>query len=436
MLPRLFYACREPHAYNARAMQQVEANPAPDRCEVLVIGAGPAGSACAHALACAGVDVLLVDQHRFPRDKVCGDGLIPDAHAALRRMGVYDEVAAHALPVQRVRCVAPRGAHIDVPGTVSVLPRRVLDHLLLRHAQRAGARVRMPARFIAPLLEGDRVVGARLQAGDQTLEVAARWVVLATGAAAPPLQAAGLCTRQAPSGVALRAYVRHEGLARQLRELHLVWHPRWRGGYAWLFPGPDGCFNLGAGITSASAADDGQRSTLGETNLRHLFEAFCQQYAPAAELMRDGEMLSPVKGAPLRCSLRGARWYRPGLLATGEAIGSTYAFTGEGIGKALETGQLAARALLQAGATPALRAAVSDAVVPKRYAATLQDLQTRFDLYETANHVNRRPWIADLVVWRAQRSPRLLRRLSGLLDETSNPGNLFTWRGIGKLLFE
>jgi flavin-dependent dehydrogenase len=52
----------------------------PSSCDVLVVGAGPAGSACAQQLARAGFKVLLVDQHDFPRDKVCGDGLIPDAH--------------------------------------------------------------------------------------------------------------------------------------------------------------------------------------------------------------------------------------------------------------------------------------------------------------------------------------------------------------------
>jgi hypothetical protein len=105
-----------PLAYNPPPMPTPDF---PSSCDVLVVGAGPAGSACATALARAGVDVLLADQHRFPRDKVCGDGLIPDAHAALRRLGVYDEVAALAQAVPYVRCVGPRGGHVDVPGTVS-----------------------------------------------------------------------------------------------------------------------------------------------------------------------------------------------------------------------------------------------------------------------------------------------------------------------------
>ena len=106
----------------------------PPQCDVLVVGAGPAGSACAQALARAGHDVLLVDQHAFPRDKVCGDGLIPDSHGALKRLGVWEEVAALAQPVPHVRCVGPRGGQVDVPGQLSVLPRKVLDHVLVRAA--------------------------------------------------------------------------------------------------------------------------------------------------------------------------------------------------------------------------------------------------------------------------------------------------------------
>ncbi|MDM0036016.1 FAD-dependent monooxygenase [Variovorax sp. J22P271] len=69
---------------------------ASNACEVLVIGAGPAGSACAQVLPAAGLDVLLVDQQAFPRDKTCGDGLIPDAQRALARLGLLDAVLARA----------------------------------------------------------------------------------------------------------------------------------------------------------------------------------------------------------------------------------------------------------------------------------------------------------------------------------------------------
>ena len=60
----------------------------------------------------------------------------------------------------------------------------------------------------------------------------------------------------------------------------------------------------------------------------------------------------------------------------------------------------------------------------------------KFDLYERANRVNAHPWLADLLIWRAKKSPRLLQRMSGVLNETSNPGNLVSLKGISRLFFE
>ena len=409
--------------------------PLPTRCDVLVIGAGPAGSACAQLLARAGRNVWLVDQHDFPRDKICGDGLIPDSHAALRRLGVYDEVAALATPVQHVRCVGPRGGFVDVPGALSVLPRKLLDHILVRAAVRAGVRLATPWRFEAPLVESGRVVGARLKslAGEPALvDVRADWVVLATGAVPQALTAAGLCDRHTPSGVALRGYVKCDALVGRITQLQLVWHPRLRGGYGWIFPAPGGLFNIGAGQTGSHLRQRDGKGRMEGANLRDMFKALAEIYAPAGELMRTGTLQGDIKGAPLRCSLVGSRWSRPGLLATGEAIGSTYAFSGEGIGKAMETGMLAARAVLHDAAA----VANADAAVQAHYEAGVLKLKPQFDLYETASHVNHHPWLADLVIWRGRKSPRILKRLSGVLEETQNPGRLFTLSGMRKLIFE
>ncbi len=417
----------------------------PTHCDVLVVGAGPAGSACAQTLARAGLQVVLADQHRFPRDKVCGDGLIPDAYAALQRLGVLDEVLAQAQAVQQVRCIGPSGRTLDVPGRMAVLPRKQLDDILCRAAQAAGAQLLAPARFEAPLLDGEQVVGARLRCegpdgASLVHELRARWVVLATGAVPQALAAAGLCERQTPSGVALRGYFRHEALRAQITQLQLVWHPRMRGGYGWIFPGPDGLFNLGVGLTDSHRQDtDGkghkQQGAQGG-NLRRMLQAFGDVYAPAGVLLNQGSALGELKGAPLRCSLQGARWSRPGLLVTGEAAGSTYAFSGEGIGKAMETGLLAAESLLHEGlcSTSADSPAV-DSAVRQRYDTALRALQPRFDVYQTANHVNHRPWLADLVIWRANRSPRILAKVQGVLNETHTP-RLFTVRGIARLLFQ
>ena len=417
----------------------------PPVCDVLIVGAGPAGSAAARTLALAGLDVVLVDSQAFPRDKVCGDGLIPDAHAALRKLGALDEVLGLARSADHVGCIGPRGGRIDVPGKLAVLPRRVLDHVLCRAAIAGGARMFAPLRFVEPLereVDGStRVVGARLRAAGQVVELQASWVVLATGAVPQALLAAGMSERHAPSGIALRGYVRNAAMASRIDKLEVVWHRALAPGYGWIFPCRDDIFNIGVGVADSPATRRGGKPVERDANLRRVFDAFTQVYAPARELVAGGTLQGALKGAPLRCSLEGARLTRPGLLVTGEAAGSTYSFTGEGIGKALETGIHAAEAVLAGVACGSASSdtgasAAADAAVRADYEARLAALKPRFDLYCRANLVNRRPWLTDLLIWRANKSPRLLRRMSGVLNETSNPGNLVSWKGMIRLFTE
>jgi menaquinone-9 beta-reductase len=416
-------------AYNAPPMSDT----APSSCDVLVVGAGPAGSACAQQLARAGFKVLLVDQHEFPRDKVCGDALIPDAHTAFGRLGVHHEVMKLARRASHLGCVGPKGGRVDVPGRLAVLPRLELDDILRRAALRAGARWLAPARYEAPLVDSgdrvERVIGARLKLdGGEMHDVRATWTVLATGAVPQALMAAGVCDRRTPSGVALRGYVRNLAMAGRFKTLDVVWHKALAGGYGWIFPCPDGVFNVGVGLAHSHEAGDDGREAMSDVNLRELFERFCSVYPPAGELVSGGEKLGPLKGAPLRCSLAGARFSRPGLLVTGEAAGSTYAFTGEGIGKAMETGILAAETIAEARDT-----FLTDGQARASYEGQLMQLKPRFDLYEKASRVNDFPWLADLVISRANKSPRILRRMSAVLEEQGNPGNLFSVRGFIRL---
>ncbi|MDH5709433.1 MAG: NAD(P)/FAD-dependent oxidoreductase [Hylemonella sp.] len=400
----------------------------PQHCDVLVVGAGPAGSACARQLALAGWQVILVDKRSFPRDKVCGDGLIPDSMAALRRLGVLDRVLAQARPVGLARCVAPSRQSVDIPGDMAVVPRRLLDQILCQAAVEAGALFLAPAEFIAPRLDADgRVCGARFKAQAQTREIGCRWLVLATGAAVGPLEAAQLCERKRPSGFALRQYIRHEELAQQMDSLRFIWHRALRGGYGWIFPGPDGVCNIGVGVLN-------DRSGRGSRRLPRMFARLGEIDPVAARLLAEGVAQGPLQGAPLRCDLEGARWYRPGLLLTGEAAGSTYSFTGEGIGKALESGLAAADSLLESAADDTGAAhAPPDEAVQLAYGARLQALHPRFAMYRKAASFNRHPWLVNLVIWRIRASARAIAVLADILAERRLPYNLLSWRGLRAL---
>ncbi len=427
-----------PPASNPASALNLPLDALPAHCDVLIVGAGPAGSAAAITLAGAGFDVVLIDQQAFPRDKICGDGLIPDAHHALRRLGLLDAVLARARSVRHVAVIGPRGGRIDVPGTLAVLPRRELDAMLCQAAVEAGARMHAPVRFIG-LLEEDqgagevgtrRVVGATVRAGDATREVRATWVLIASGAPPQALMASGMCERRTPTGVALRGYVKNLAMVDHITELEVVWHPRMKRGYGWIFPGPDGVFNIGVGVAHSHALGGDSGQSMQDINLRTMFDEFTRVHRAAGDLLAGGEWVGELKGAPLRCSLRGAKLSRPGLMVTGEAAGSTYAFTGEGIGKALETGLAAADVLIQGR-----HHQQPEAQVRTTYEQRVRTLAPRYEMYDKANIVNMHPWLVDLVVWSAKRSPSRLRRMTGLLEETHLPSSLLSVKSWMRLLF-
>ena len=105
----------------------------------LVIGAGPAGSAAAIQLAKAGLSVALVDRLAFPRDKVCGDALIPDALRALDELCLKDRVLEKARVLEKIRVYAPNERFIVIPGECACVPRETLDDIIRREAVYRGA---------------------------------------------------------------------------------------------------------------------------------------------------------------------------------------------------------------------------------------------------------------------------------------------------------
>jgi flavin-dependent dehydrogenase len=147
----------------------------------------------------------------------------------------------------------------------------------------------------------------------------------------------------------------------------------------------------------------------------------------AARLLREGTLVGELKGAPLRCDLVGAAWSAPGVLVAGDAVGATYSFSGEGIGKAMETGIAAAEAILG-------QADRDDAAVEAAYRASLQALKPRFDMYRKAASFNRFPWLVNVMIWRARHSPRIRAKLSDILNERRMPGSLLTLRGLRSML--
>ena len=382
--------------------------------DVLVIGAGPAGAAAAWALARGGRRVALLDRESFPRDKTCGDGLIPDALGALDEMGLRDAVAREAAAPRALRVVAPNGVGVTLRGSFLCLPRRRFDQLLVEAAVAAGAELLAPFTALGPIPGDGRVAGARVRgvAGERTIEAAI--TLVAPGANATTINAFGFGVPSKPNAVAGRAYFEVPAdLAQQHTTLTIVYERSLCPGYGWIFPGPDRRYNVGVGFFS-----DGRRET---PSLHDLWERFTTRYAPARELVARSRRVSEFRGAPLRTGLHPGPLGRPGALLLGDAAAMTYPATGEGIGKAMQSGLLAAD--LIATEAPHVVHIGYDAAFRRRY-------RDRYRAYAVAQRWSARPWLLDLLAVRANAGRFVREELEGLIAETGNPLRLFSVTGL------
>ena len=197
----------------------------PERIEtdVLIVGAGPGGSAAAYHLARHGIDVLAIDKATFPREKVCGDGLTPRSVGAVQRMGIdtsdpgFERVIGLRVHSKDVTMDLPWPELQTWPNYGLVMPRLGFDHLLLERAKKAGARVLEATDARAPLMKDGWVVGAETVPGDdgdgEPTEIRARFTIAADGAASRFAAPAGVRRDDTrPLGIAARRYYRAPNL--------------------------------------------------------------------------------------------------------------------------------------------------------------------------------------------------------------------------------
>ena len=269
--------------------------------DVLVVGGGPSGAACAYWLAEAGHDVVVVEKKHFPRVKTCGDGLTPRAVKQLDDMGLADGLAVGAHRFDGLRSIA-FGKTIELqwperpgfPRHGYVITRHDLDQMVAERAEKAGATVLQGMEAIEPHLDGGVPRGAVVKNKDtgDTTTIRATYTVVADGANSRFGRALG-CSRDRayPLGMAIRGYFTSPRSHEPWIESHLDVRDA-RGnvlpGYGWIFPLGDGRVNVGVGLLSTF-------KQWKEVNTSKLMDAFVD-YAPASWEISPETSLGPPTG--------------------------------------------------------------------------------------------------------------------------------------------
>ncbi len=312
------------------------------RADVVVVGAGPSGSAAAAWAARSGRDVLLIDACEFPRDKACGDGLTPRAVAELRALGLGDwldgRIRHHGLRM------AGYGADVEVrwpgksfPMTSSAVPRTELDDRIREVAADSGAAMALGRKCVDVARDSaGRVEAVILADGSR---VGCRWLIVADGARSPLGRVLGRqWHQQTVYGVAARAYLAAPRADEpwissdlELRSADGQVLP----GYGWIFPLGNGQVNIGVGAlaTAKRPAEVALRPLL-----RHYADLKRSAWGFTGQPQAHASALLPMGGAV--SGVAGENW-----MLIGDAAACVNPLNGEGIDYGLETGRLAAQML-------------------------------------------------------------------------------------------
>ena len=325
--------------------------------DLLIVGAGPAGTSAAIRARQRGLSVLIADKAAFPRDKICGDGLTTNALRYLRLLGVDVTSLSSSAAVGSVLLRSPSGREVSLElpssdGSYAVVTmRRELDNALFQHAVAAGAASLERASIVALSTTSDGV-SAEFDARRQDADLArrhivnARWAIAADGMWSPSRKLLGVnIDGYRGDWHGFRQYLTNVS-DRASKELFVSFEADLLPGYFWSFPLSNGQANIGFGV---------QRPGLGVATKVQRVQSMADIWPDllARPHIRSfiGENATPIephRAWPIPARINGLALHHGRVLFAGDAVGACDPMTGEGIGQALQTGYYAASAVADA----------------------------------------------------------------------------------------
>ncbi|MER3521371.1 MAG: hypothetical protein C4317_03830 [Acidimicrobiia bacterium] len=341
----------------------------PDTADVVVVGGGPGGAATAARLAYAGLDTVLLEKFEYPREKVCGDGITPRAVKALDDLGLshrfssYHKVIGLRAIGYGQRLELPWPDHPVYPSFGLTSPRSMLDSDIAQFAKECGAAVLDGHEATRPLVVNGVLRGVHVLDKKSLMQrtIEAEFLVVADGSLSRIGRALGAVRDRAyPMGIAMRGYYQSPKDRDPWIEARLDLSHRGERlpAYGWIFPLGDGSINVGVGLLTSYKG-------WKEVNTARLQDTFVEAIGPDWGVLPE-DAISKPKGGKLPMGLAidpkaGANW-----LAIGDAAAGINAFTGEGIGYALEMAEIASEMIIDSKRR-------GKALCQMEYARTLQN---------------------------------------------------------------
>jgi geranylgeranyl reductase family protein len=409
----------------------------PEKVDVLIVGAGPAGATTSLFLEKKSIDHLVIDKATFPRDKICGDALsgkVVDIVGQLD-MALLHEIEQFSdgfLPCYGITFVAPNSQSLEIPFRTKVkghttaagfISRRIdFDDFLVRKLH--PNRLKQACELVS-FERNENGFACQLKHQGRLHQVQVGLLVGAEGERSQVAkQLAGYVKQKEHYCAAVRGYYKGVTGCNDQNYIELHFLKDVLPGYLWVFPLPNGLFNVGVGMASVPISKR-------KVNLKAELDKAISTIPGLKERFVHAEAASPVQGWGL--PLGSKKWPLSGdrFLLTGDAGSLIDPFTGEGIGNAMKTGMLAAEHIERAIAANRWDANFNQSYDKAVYDALWDELKIGSTLQKLTNY----PWLFNFVVNKASKNKTLRETITSMFDDISLRDQMRSPRFYLRLLF-
>tara|TARA_A100001011_G_scaffold397695_1_gene499563 strand:+ start:871 stop:2091 length:1221 start_codon:yes stop_codon:yes gene_type:complete len=400
--------------------------------DIIIIGAGPAGTAAALYANKLGLKTIIVDKSKFPRDKICGDALSGKSVRYMRELGILDELPnLKGSTIRRVTFGSPSHKQFDIHlgnqkdnRTIKegyVIPRKTLDNFLFEKAQNI-TETRQNFKFSDFLYDSNEIVGIKGTQNNQKQEINAPIILGCDGAKSTIARRLGFYTENSDNTtMAIRCYYKGvKGLSDQI-ELHFV--DEVLPGYFWLFPAGNNIANIGIGLSKTQAKKDERKLTeiLNEvTNSEYFRDRFS-----------ESKRLESPKGWSLPLGRIERISHGDGFMLLGDAAGLIDPFTGEGIGNAMASAKFA----IEVSAEALKKKDFSKKMFSKYHQLVWNELGSELKRSTKLQNLSNYKTLLNLVINKASRNKDVQDIISGMLTQENTRKKLSNPLFYLKVLF-